>query len=62
MEAIIYTCENHVDLALESAAEETLSPPLLEKINHKQHPQTTCGYCKEAAIYVVTNTYSHTEC
>lgn len=56
----LYVCEEHVDLALEAAAEETLSPPLFEKIN-AQDLSTPCVYCKGVAIYMVTNTYSHTE-
>lgn len=58
----VFVCEEHVDLALEYASEETLAPPLLERVNHSQKLSTTCEYCKNAAIYVVTNTYSHTEC
>lgn len=58
----ILVCEEHVDLALEYSAEETLSPPLLERVNQSKSLSTTCEYCKNEAIYIVTNTHSHTEC
>ncbi|WEG12816.1 CxxH/CxxC protein [Pullulanibacillus sp. KACC 23026] len=62
MEESYFVCEDHVDLALEAAAESTLRPPLLEKVSHTQSLSTACEYCKNRAVYVVTNTYSHTEC
>lgn len=59
---MIYTCLDHVELALEAVMDETQSAPLLEKIKESQELSTACEYCKEPAIYIVTNTHSHTEC
>jgi CxxH/CxxC protein (TIGR04129 family) len=59
---MIYACLDHVELALEAVMDETQSAPQLEKVDDVQKLSTACDYCKNLAIYVVTNTYSHTEC
>jgi len=59
---MIYACLDHVELALEAVMDETQSAPLLEELSDTQKLSTTCEYCKDPAIYMVTNTHSHTEC
>jgi CxxH/CxxC protein (TIGR04129 family) len=62
VERMIYACLDHVELALEAVMDETQSAPSIEKLDDAQRLSTACDYCKDPAIYIVTNTYSHTEC
>jgi len=59
---MIYCCLEDVDLALEQVVDETQLPPIMEQVPEEKRLSTRCEYCGEPAIYVVTNSYSHTEC
>ncbi|WP_082692913.1 CxxH/CxxC protein [Bacillus sp. FJAT-29814] len=51
---MIYSCEEHVDIALESIVIEYETFPVLDKIPVDKL-STTCGFCEKQAVYVVAN-------
>ena len=57
---MIYCCLEDVDLALESVVDETQLAPIIEQIPEDKRLSTRCEYCGDPAVYVVTNSYSHT--
>ncbi|PWA06624.1 CxxH/CxxC protein [Pueribacillus theae] len=57
---MIYCCEEHVDVALDTIVYEEETFPILEKIENTHSLSTTCEYCKNPAVYLVTNERSHT--
>jgi CxxH/CxxC protein (TIGR04129 family) len=59
---MIYSCLEHVELALESVVDETQLAPLMEKVSEDEQISTRCEYCGKKAAYLVTNSYSPTEC
>ncbi|MDQ0482095.1 CxxH/CxxC protein [Guptibacillus hwajinpoensis] len=49
-------CEDHVELALDVAVDETGHFPVLEKVQKDENSlSTTCEYCKNTATYIVSN-------
>jgi CxxH/CxxC protein (TIGR04129 family) len=50
---MIYCCEDHVELALDVAVDESGSFPELNKVENKL--STTCEYCQKEAVYIVGN-------
>lgn len=57
----IYTCEKHVELAMEKIMDEYEVAPVLKEFT-AQHPlSTTCEYCEDKPAYLVANTYSSTK-
>lgn len=59
---LIYSCLDHVELALEKVIDETLQAPVMDEVPKERQLSTRCEYCDRPAIYVVSNSYSHTEC
>ena len=59
---VIYSCLEHVDLALESVTDETQLAPLMEQVPEEEKLSTPCEYCGKPAAYLVTDSCSHTEC
>jgi CxxH/CxxC protein (TIGR04129 family) len=53
-EKMIYSCEEHVDIALESIVIEYETFPVLDKIP-VDNLSTTCEFCKNQAVYIVAN-------
>ncbi len=51
---MIYCCEEHVDLAIDTIVDEFETFPLLSKVE-AEDLSTTCEYCQNRAIYVVAN-------
>jgi CxxH/CxxC protein (TIGR04129 family) len=51
---MIYCCEEHVELALDTIVDEHETFPVLSKIDG-DNLSTTCEYCQNTAIYVVAN-------
>lgn len=51
----IYSCETHINRALDEfvALEETF--PSMEKVEESEKLSTTCHYCDGDAAYLVTN-------
>ena len=47
----IYSCAEHIDVALDEYVDECELPPAMEKIESEL--STTCAYCSERATYVV---------
>lgn len=52
---MIYCCEEHVDLAIDTVVDEFETFPQLMKIEEGKKLSTTCEYCRNNAIYVVAN-------
>jgi CxxH/CxxC protein (TIGR04129 family) len=50
---MIYCCEDHVELALDVAVDESGSFPELNKVENKL--STACEYCQKEAVYIVGN-------
>lgn len=51
-------CETHVYRALDEVTAETEAFPIMETTNDQEKLSTTCDYCQQAAIYVVSNMQS----
>lgn len=51
---LIKCCEEHVELALDIIVDEYEVAPKIEKIESNDL-STTCEYCQNTAVYVVTN-------
>lgn len=51
---MIYCCEEHVEIGLDTIVDEYGTFPLLTKIDVDNLP-TNCEYCQNPAIYVVGN-------
>lgn len=54
-----YCCEEHVEYAIDIIVDELMIAPLVEKL---QNLSTGCEFCKNNAIYIVTNGCTHTKC
>ncbi|WP_445489216.1 CxxH/CxxC protein [Niallia sp. 03133] len=52
---MIYSCEEHIDIAIDTVVNEHETFPILEKIPEDKKLSTTCEYCKNTAIYMVAN-------
>ncbi len=50
----IYSCEEHVDIALDTIVDELITIPIMTKID-VDNLSTTCEYCEKLAVYVVEN-------
>ncbi|MBC1334580.1 CxxH/CxxC protein [Listeria booriae] len=61
MRSVIYSCEEHVEEALDDwvYGEETF--PEFEKLADADGVWITCGYCENRAIYMVGNECSDTK-
>ena len=51
----INSCETHIYRALDEVTAKTESFPDMEKIHTEEELSTTCAYCAQPAIYVVSN-------
>jgi len=54
-EKMIYSCAEHVDIAIDSIVNEYETFPILEQISDEEKLSTACEYCKNNAIYMVAN-------
>ncbi|MFZ3590486.1 CxxH/CxxC protein [Bacillus sp. DJP31] len=59
---MINACAEHVDIAIDTIVDEYEIAPEIKLLTETEKLSTTCGYCKEKAIYIVSNTYSDTIC
>lgn len=50
----IYSCEEHVDIALDSIVDELGAIPQFTNID-VDNLSTPCEYCEKPAIYIVAN-------
>ena len=51
---MIYSCEEHVDIALDDIVDEYQTFPVLSKID-VDNLSTSCEYCQNGAVYIVAN-------
>lgn len=52
---MIYSCAEHVDIAIDTIVNEHETFPILEEVSEEKKLSTTCEYCKNTAIYMVAN-------
>ena len=57
----IYSCEEHIERALDEVIDQQEIAPLFEKLE-KVGCSLACQYCQRQAIYVVSNECSDTSC
>ena len=50
-----YSCETHIDHALDMLVAETGEFPIMEMLNDEDKLSTKCSYCKERATYIVSS-------
>lgn len=50
-----YSCENHIDHALDMLVAETEEFPLMDKLLEDEKLSTKCSYCEEQATYIVSS-------
>ncbi|MDG5789435.1 CxxH/CxxC protein [Evansella sp. AB-P1] len=51
---MVYSCENHIDEAIEEVVDQTGLPPQLELVDGKLGENQTCFLCGESAKYVIS--------
>jgi CxxH/CxxC protein (TIGR04129 family) len=51
---MIYSCEEHVDIALDDIVDEFMTFPVLSKVDG-DNLSTSCEYCQNPATYIVAN-------
>lgn len=49
-----FSCENHIDHALDMFVAETEAFPIMEKLEGEEKLSTKCSYCEEQATYIVS--------
>ncbi len=50
-----YSCENHIEHALDMVVAETESFPVMEILEEEEKLSTKCSYCEELATYLVSS-------
>ena len=50
-----YSCENHIDHALDMFVAETEQFPIMEMLSEEEKLSTKCAYCEEQATYIVSS-------
>nr|WP_106782007.1 CxxH/CxxC protein [Lysinibacillus timonensis] len=50
-----YSCEDHINHALDMFVAETKEYPIMNKVEEEQKLSTKCSYCEEAATYIVSS-------
>lgn len=51
---MIYSCEEHVEIALDEVVDKSGEFPILTKID-VDNLSTSCEYCQNPAVYMVAN-------
>ena len=51
---MIYSCEEHVEIALDDIVDKYQTYPVLSQIA-VDNPSTSCEYCEKQAVYMVAN-------
>ena len=51
----IFSCESHIEQALDDFIEKLEIFPIMEKVGEEKKLSTKCGYCNNVSIYVVAN-------
>lgn len=52
---MIYSCEEHVDVAIDTIVDECETFPQLSMISDEEKLSTPCEYCQNKATYLVAN-------
>lgn len=55
IEVRIFSCENHINHALDMFVAEQKTFPMLEEIKNEEKLSTVCSYCESSALYIVAN-------
>ncbi|MBD8038002.1 CxxH/CxxC protein [Solibacillus sp. FSL K6-4121] len=50
-----YSCETHIDHALDMLVAETEQFPTMDFLTEDEKLSTTCSYCEEQATYIVSS-------
>ena len=50
-----YSCENHINHALDVFVAETKEFPIMEQLSEDEKLSTKCTYCEEQATYIVSS-------
>ncbi|MBO1911853.1 CxxH/CxxC protein [Sporosarcina sp. 6E9] len=51
----IYSCQMHIDQALDELIEKEEVYPVMKAVPESEKLSTKCTYCNESALYVVAN-------
>ncbi|WP_096186051.1 CxxH/CxxC protein [Evansella halocellulosilytica] len=51
---MFYSCDEHIDIALEEAIDEREMPPEIVKVSEEEKLSTTCFMCEKTAGYKVS--------
>ncbi|QUG43656.1 CxxH/CxxC protein [Psychrobacillus sp. INOP01] len=51
----IFSCENHINHALDMFVAEQKTFPMLEELKNEEKLSTVCSYCESSALYIVAN-------
>ena len=55
MEVRIFSCETHINHALDMFVAEQKTFPMLEELKEEEKLSTICSYCENSALYIVAN-------
>lgn len=50
-----YSCEKHIDHALDMFVAEQKEFPIMDKVQEDEKLSTKCSYCEEIAEYIVSS-------
>ncbi|WP_431811648.1 CxxH/CxxC protein [Lysinibacillus sp. FW12] len=50
-----YSCESHIDHALDMFVAEQKEFPIMDKIKEDKKLSTKCSYCEQPAEYIVSS-------
>lgn len=51
----IYSCETHINQALDVFVAEEKKFPVMKEIKEEEKLSTRCTYCEDLALYIVAN-------
>ena len=51
----IYSCQSHIDQALEDFIVEEEKFPIMTEVDQENKLSTNCTYCHQATLYIVSN-------
>ena len=51
----IFSCETHINHALDMFVAEQKTFPMLEELKSEEKLSTVCSYCESSALYIVAN-------
>lgn len=51
---VYYSCDEHIELALDIVVDEEETAPQLEKLDGEKQLSTTCTFCTKPAIYKIS--------